>query len=294
MQVLVTGSSGQVGSYVVDLLRARDHTVVGLDLRPSPWTVHVEDIRDMGACTEAMAGCDAVVHCAAHVSVHRSIEDPSLDASTNILGTLNLLEAAHKEGTRRFVNVSSAAVYGDPDALPIPETHPLRPMSPYGVGKVAAETYCNVYRDLHGMEAVTVRPFNIYSPRQDPDNPYSGVISRFLSAARSGEPLNVFGDGAQTRDFVHAQDVAEALLLLATGPLPEARCVNLGTGTATSVSALAAMVSPGPRPGIVHLPARPSDIRHSRADTRLAASIPWQPGVGLREGLKAMAGTQEG
>lgn len=299
MRLLVTGSSGQIGSYVVEVARERGHETVGLDIQPDAddRTDVVADIRNPGACQRALEGVDSVVHCAAQISVQHSIEDPIDDASHNVEGTINLLEAAREAGLAgRFVNVSSAAVYGSPEHVPVDETHPCRPLSPYGASKLAAETYAELYDRLHGLETVTVRPFNVYSPRQDPDNPYSGVISVFADRIRDGKPPIVHGNGTQTRDFVHARDVAGWLVDLAEPDGPEPldgwRALNLGTGRETSILELAeTMIEASDESGElepVHDDPRPGDIDRSVADRSRADKLGLEPSVPLEAGLKEM------
>lgn len=290
MRILVTGSAGQIGSYAVDEARRLGHEVRGLDLRPSPWTTQVGDVRDAKACGAALQGCQAVVHCAAQVSVPKSLADPVTDASHNVLGTLTVLEAARAAGAGRFVNTSSAAVYGPPVRLPVGESHPTAPISPYGASKLAAETYVALYARMHGLQATTVRPFNVYSPRQDPSSPYSGVLSVFGKLVRAGQTPLVHGDGSQTRDFVHATDVARWLVDLATRPMPGPATVNLGTGIAASVVDVArlfmqaARLAGGPAFG----DRRAADIDHSVAEVRLATSLGLAPRVALRQGIEEL------
>lgn len=291
MKILVTGSTGQVGSYLMDIGQEQGHQMRGLDIRPHHrWTEIVADVRDVEACSAAFKGVDAVIHCAAQIDVQASIKDPAADASTNVLGTINLLQACADSGVSRFVNVSSAAVYGNPESVPINEDHPLRPLSPYGASKAAAEVYARMFRELHSLEVVTARPFNIYSPRQDPTNPYSGVISKFVEATQRGEPPVIYGDGSQTRDFVHACDVASALLSFATGAAPRFEIMNLGTGHGVTIRTLAESMakSAAASPTPAYRPAREGDILHSVADVARAASVGWQALVSLSSGLAEM------
>lgn len=288
--LLVTGSSGQIGSYVVDLARTRGLAVEGLDLRPSRWTTHVGDICDASACARALAGKRQVIHCAAQVSVPRSIEDPVGDARNNVLGSLQLLQAASQAGVQRFINTSSAAVYGDPVSLPLGEDSPTVPLSPYGAAKLAGEAYARVFRALHGLEAVSVRPFNVFSPRQDPASPYSGVLTKFVERIRQGRPPLVLGDGTQTRDFVHARDVAGWMIDLATQPAPPPHTVNLGSGRATTILDLARMVlalaGVADEPDLG--PPRAGDIQHSVAEVAVARSLGLAAPQPLQTGLEEL------
>lgn len=284
-RVLVTGSSGQVGSYVVDALRERGRAVEGLDLRPSPWTTLVADVRAPPPLDEI----DTIVHCAAQVSVPSSIEDPPMDASHNVQGTVAMLERARRLDARRVVLISSAAVYGNPVKLPCRESDPVAPLSPYGLSKLVGERYGAVYRELYGLDIVTLRPFNIFSPRQDPENPYSGAISRFVAAARAGAPATIFGDGSATRDFVHARDIVQAILLALEHPRAPGRVFNVGTGEATSIRALAEEVraiwgAPMPRAG----PPRAGDSPHSCADISALRALGYAPTTSLARDLREM------
>lgn len=295
MRILVTGSSGQVGSYVMDLGREQGHDMRGLDIRPDPrWTHVVGDIRDAASCASAMTGIDAVIHCAAHISVQHSIEDPAFDASTNVLGTLNLLEAARKTDARRFVNVSSAATYGNPRRLPIDEEHPLRPLSPYGAGKAAAEAYADMYSNLHGLQVVNARPFNIYSRRQDPTNPYSGVLAKFADAVRSGRAPIIFGDGNQTRDFIHATDVADALLAFATHVTARGT-FNVASGNRVTILSMANRFLSLSRVKLKpeFRQARPGDIKDSSADVTRLRQFVSPPKMALEQGVADLLASGE-
>lgn len=292
MKLAITGASGQLGSYLLDL--ALDHhSVVGIDLRPSPFrahapSIHIGDIRDKGAMGKALRGCDAVVHCAAQVSVVNSIEDPIHDLDVNVAGTINLLQAAAEAKVGKFIYISSAAVYGDPVTVPLPESHPLNPKSPYGASKMSAEQYCRVFAETARQPYVVVRPFNFYSPRADPRSPYSGVITKFVEWAKRGEPLKVEGDGEQTRDFIHAQDVARMVLAVA-GSKVENVTLNCGSGKGTSINALAHAVvgASGKEVEVLHIEPRVGDIRHSVSDMSQAIeALDFETRVGLAEGLR--------
>lgn len=296
MKVLVTGSSGQLGSYIVEEFSG-DCEVVGLDLRkPSvrlPKSArHVAgDVGDYRLAMELCRGADLVIHAAAQVSVERSVSDPVLDARENILGTVNMLEAATKSMVPHFIYISSAAIYGTPVEVPIAESHPTAPLSPYGVSKLAGERYAFAFAATYGIGVTAVRPFNIYSPRQDPASPYSGVITRFISAARAGSPIVIHGDGRQTRDFVHVSDVVALVRLCAGSPKARGKAFNCGTGKGVTVNALAKAVMDlaGKEAEMTHSEPRRGDIRHSRADISLAAkALGFKPSVNLKEGLAGL------
>ncbi len=186
-RILITGGAGQVGSYLCDVLTVTGSAVKIIDnfssclsYRNTGVEVVRGDIRDRDLVKGLVADADVVIHCAAQIYVTRSVEDPSFDADNNVMGTLNLLNAARNADVERFIYFSSAAVYGETTRLPVNETHPQDPMSPYGVSKLAGEKYALAFHKVYGLPTTAIRPFNIYSPRQDPSNPYSGVISKFI------------------------------------------------------------------------------------------------------------------
>lgn len=291
-RVLVTGGSGFIGGALVDAFHT-DATVRVLDTNPrgdEPDDVHVieGDIRDESVLDEAMEGVDTVYHQAAIVSVEASIDNPLRSHSVNVAGTLQVLEAARRHDARAVV-ASSAAVYGDPDNVPISETDPLEPTSPYGLEKLALDRYARLYHDLYGLETVTLRYFNVYGPGQSGGD-YAGVIDVFLERARAGDPIPVHGDGEQTRDFVHIDDVVEANRLAAdTDDVGAA--YNVGTGRAVSIERLAEQVrdavdSTSP---IVHTAPREGDIRHSCADiSRARERLNFRPSIDLGPGLETV------
>lgn len=295
MKVLVTGSSGQLGSYVCESM-AGEHEVSGLDIVPSDHSSTSEltvlgDIRNAADALRAVKGVDAVVHCAAQVSVERSTEDPVTDAETNVIGTVNLLHASARSGVKRFVYISSAAVYGDPRSVPIPEDHPTGPMSNYGASKLAGEKFALAFGHTSGMGPVVMRPFNFYSPRADPESPYSGVITKFVERVRRGEPPVIEGDGLQTRDFLHAKDVARMAVMLLDADGVAGKVFNCGSGRSTSVLDLAnATVSASGRKLEPEFVApRKGDIRHSLADmTRAKRVLGFSTRISLDEGISGL------
>ncbi|MBM3147082.1 MAG: NAD-dependent epimerase/dehydratase family protein [Actinobacteria bacterium] len=222
--VLVTGGAGFIGSHLVaGLLRWGDRVRVLDDLSAGTLDnlvdciddveVLVGDVRDTGVVERALAGVDAVAHLAAIVSVARSFDELELVDDVNVGGSLTVLAAARRLGVGRVVCASSAAVYGDVEALPVGESAPLRPLSPYGVGKLAVEGYARAVVAQEGSSVVCLRFFNVYGPRQDPSSDYAGVIARFLACAAERRPFTVFGDGDQTRDFVYVGDIVRATML---------------------------------------------------------------------------------
>jgi UDP-glucose 4-epimerase len=228
----------------------------------------------------------AVIHLAAQAAVSRSVADPVFDASVNVLGMLNLLEACRAVGVRDVVYISTGgAAYGDTEVVPTPETHVPRPASPYGVSKVAAELYLDCWAGLHGARGVSLRLANVYGPRQNPEGE-AGVVAIFTRRLLSGRACTINGDGEQTRDYVYVGDVARANVLAldstATGPF------NVGTGIETDVNALARLLADaaGSRSEIRHGPAKQGEQRRSVIDcARAARVLGWRPEVSLADGL---------
>lgn len=298
LRIVVTGTSGQVGSYLMEHFM-RKHEVLGLDNRPCPYPELKENTRLVDIALERDLGsylkdADWVIHCAAQVSVERSMKDPMFDATNNVIGTLNMLWNSFLHEVRNFIYISSAAVFGNPQRIPIDEGHPTLPMSPYGASKLCGEKYVQAFAAGYGLSTVIIRPFNIYSKRADPDSPYSGVITKFVSWAKQGKPLLVEGDGEQTRDFVHISDVLQMVdLVIRKANVSIGRTFNCGSGKACSINALAETVRSlaGNRSEIKHVAPRPGDIRHSCADIALAREIlEYEPRKELREGLMELLG----
>lgn len=299
--ILVTGGAGFIGSHVAGAFAREGHEVVVLDNLSTGKRSNVPagielvemDIRDPGAADLIRERkFEIISHHAAQMDVRVSVEDPRLDASINIDGLLNLLEAARAAGTRRFLYVSSGGVvYGEPRVRPTPETEPKLPESPYGVSKLAGEQYLYYYHRVHGLDYVALRYSNVYGPRQDPHGE-AGVVAIFSTRLIHGEPLTVFGDGEQTRDYVYVGDVVRANLLVAGAELPPARqlddrAFNVGTGDETSVNRLArALMLASGRSGEVRMaPARPGELRHSSLDTAKLRRLGWKPETTLEDGL---------
>jgi len=294
--VLITGGAGFVGSHLADRLVAGNEVRVLDDLStgrreyvPDAAELIVGDVRDRDLLARVMDGVDLVFHEAAVVSVEDSVERPKATHDVNVDGTLAVLEAAREEDARVVV-ASSAAVYGHPDEVPVAETDPKTPTSPYGIDKLAVDQYTRRYHDLYGLETVALRYFNIYGPRQLA-GAYSGVIDAFFEQARSGGPITVEGDGTQTRDFIHVADVVEANLRAATTD-HVGRAFNVGTGIETGIGALAETVRDvtGEDALIVHTDPRDGDVERSCAGTsRAREELGFQANRGLEEGLGRVA-----
>ncbi|MEZ4404508.1 MAG: NAD-dependent epimerase/dehydratase family protein [Kofleriaceae bacterium] len=314
--ILVTGGAGFIGSHTVDRLVAQGHRVVVVDdLRTgkranlaghggltfasgSPVELVVADVSHglfapLAAVTAAHGPIARIVHLAAQVSVVHSLANPLVDVAVNYVGTVQVLEYARATGVRKVVFASSAAVYGDTPVVPVREDAPCRPLSPYGVDKLASEHMLGAYALTHGVATTPLRFFNVYGPRQDPSSPYSGVISIFADRARTGQPITIFGDGQQSRDFVYVGDVARVVTLALAADAGDGTALNVGTGRETTVRQLAdEMVAlAGSGAAIVHAPARPGEIVRSLAEVdRAAAALGFRAEVGLRDGLRATLG----
>lgn len=301
-RVLVTGGAGFIGSHVADAYLARGDTVWVVDNLSSGKRENVPadasfvemDIRDDGIRDLFREiRFDLVNHHAAQIDVRTSVADPQYDAQVNLLGLLNLLEGAREVGTGRFVFVSSGGVvYGEPDTFPTPETAPKLPLSPYGVTKLTGELYLNYYREVHGLQYVAVRYGNVYGPRQDPHGE-AGVVAIFSSRLLSGEPLTVFGDGEQTRDYTFVKDIVSANMLVSEmevggGEGLDRRAFNVGTGNGVSVNLLADALEgiAGTRRYRNREAARLGELRHSRLDTTRLQAHGWACHWTLEEGLR--------
>lgn len=299
--MLVTGGAGFVGSHVAEAHLDLGDRVWILDDLSSGRMGNVPpgaEFVAMGVADPAArafvrdGGFDLINHHAAQIDVRVSVADPIGDARVNIAGLLNVLEGAREAGTPRIVFVSSGGVvYGEPGEFPTPETAPKRPLSPYGVSKLAGEHYLDYYRQVHGTQYVALRYSNVYGPRQDPSGE-AGVVAIFSNRLLRSEPLVIYGDGEQLRDYVYVKDVARANVLAAEMPLEDgpgidARAYNVGSGDATSVNALADVLEEvvGKRVGRVHRDARAGESRRSHLCTARIRGCGWSPAFGLREAL---------
>ncbi|OVE85969.1 NAD-dependent epimerase/dehydratase family protein [Natronolimnobius baerhuensis] len=296
--ILVTGGAGFIGSHLVEALvpnnevRVLDNFSTGdRSFLPEDVTVIDGDITDPIALQQAARGVDIIFHQAAMVSVAQSVSAPRASNETNLEASLLVLEQARQEDARVVV-ASSAAIYGHPDELPVPETASTDPTSPYGIQKLALDQYVRRYEELYDLETVALRYFNAYGPRQQ--GPYSGVISTFLEQARAGEPITVEGDGEQTRDFVHVDDVVRANLCAATTD-NVGEAYNVGTGERISIRDLAETIRDATesQSPIVHKDPRPGDIRHSGADVSKAASgLGFEARISLESGIRSLVSAE--
>jgi UDP-glucose 4-epimerase len=310
MNCVVTGGAGFIGSHVVDALIGRGDRVAVVDNLSSGRrqnlegalgrgaTLHAADVRDAGALAEIFARerPEVVFHLAAQIDVRKSVEDPIQDAQANVLGTIEVLEAARVSGARRVVNTSTGGgLYGDASVIPTPEDHPIRPLAGYGQGKYAAEGYCDLYTRLHGLSTVSLRYGNVYGPRQDVHGE-AGVIAIFCGCVIEGRRPTIFGDGRQTRDWVEVSDVARANLVAAQSNI--AGPVNIGTGREVSVlellGTLAASAMGASRSTLEpeFAPPRPGEVGRSCLDVALAReALGWAAEMRLEDGLRAILAT---
>ena len=290
--VIVTGGAGFIGSTLADALVGSGREVHVVDNLatghranlPEGATFHEVDIRDSAAVARVASesGAVAIFHMAAQADVRKAIEDPAFDADVNIGGTLSVLEAARINGARVLFAATGGGAYGEYDglAIPTPETADPRPMSHYGQSKLSGEAYCALYGRLYGIPTVRLRLGNVYGPRQDPHGE-AGVVAIFSGKLIDGEPMKVFGDGLQTRDYVYVDDVVDAFLR-AEGGTPDIT-LNIGTGREVSVLDLVRILGGG---DAVHAPARTGEVQRSALDAALAATIlGWTPTVQVEEGL---------
>jgi UDP-glucose 4-epimerase len=306
MRALVTGGAGFIGSNLVDALLDRGDEVTVVDDLSTGREVNLAgalergidlqraDIRDGARVTEivAVARPDIVFHLAAQIDVRRSVEDPAFDASVNVVGTINVLEAARLAGVSRLVNTSTGgAIYGDADVMPTPETVEPRPMAAYGQSKYCAERYCGWYGRLYGMEAVTLRYGNVYGPRQDPKGE-AGVIAIFAGRLLDGRRPTIYGDGLQTRDYTFVGDIVAANLAAAAHPEAHGE-YNVGTGVESTVlDVVAALREAGNEEGDAFepefAPPRAGEVQRSSLDvTRARSELGFTASTSLVEGMRA-------
>jgi UDP-glucose 4-epimerase len=297
-RALVTGGAGFIGTHLVDrLIKDCEVTVYDDFSAGDSRHVHEEasvvraDVRDGNQLTDAVTEADVVFHEAAQVSVQQSVSDPEGSHEVNIDPMLTILEAARHADTR-VVLASSAAIYGQPAYLPIDETHPKEPTSPYGLEKLTADHYCRLYHELYDVETVALRYFNAYGPRQQGGD-YSGVISIFRDQALADDDITVEGDGEQTRDFVHVDDIVQANILAATNDDAVGEAFNVGTGNSISIRELAEIVHDvtDSNSDIVHVDTREGDIDRSEAAIDKAQDVfGYEPKYSVAEGLEQYLG----
>ncbi len=295
MRILITGGAGFIGSHVADACVAAGHEVMVLDNLSSGRKENVPPEARFVLCDVASETAEEAVrtfrpevvnHHAAQIDVRTSVADPLFDARVNVLGTLHLLEASRKFGVRKFLFASSGgAGYGEQEAFPADESHPVRPVSPYGAAKMAAELYLHCYRAQYGLAWTSLRYGNVYGPRQDPHGE-AGVVAIFAERLLRGQTAIIFGDGEQTRDYVYVGDVVRAnLLALSRG---DGTALNIGTGIETSVNTIFRTLRDlaGSDQKEIHAEAKPGEQRRSCLENRMASyELGWYPELSLDEGL---------
>jgi UDP-glucose 4-epimerase len=295
-KTLVTGGAGFIGSNLAALLISRGHQVSILDNLTSGYRDNLTalssarfiegDVRDANAVANAVDGAEVIFHLAASVGNTRAIEHPLLDSDVNVLGTLTVLEAARRHGVRKVVFSSSAGIFGELKTLPINEDHPVEPDTPYGASKLGAEKHCLAYAKLYPLECICLRYFNVYGVNQRYDA-YGNVIPIFADRMLRGQPLKIYGDGEQTRDFVNVQDVAEANYLAGMNR-GVSGAFNIASGARVTINHLAELMGrcSGLEVNVEHASPRKGDVRHSLADiSRAHAAIGYAPVVSLESGL---------
>ena len=300
MRYLVTGGGGFIGSNTVDELVRRGHGVVVLDDLSSGKEENLADVRtkitfmkgsitDVETVQKAMHQAEYVIHLAARTSVPRSVKDPIDTNRINVEGTLNVLVAARDNRVKRVVFAASSSAYGETPTLPKKESMQPLPISPYGVSKYVGELYAQAFGRCYGLENVCLRYFNIFGPRQDPDSPYSGVLSRFTNAFLQGEPPVVFGDGEQSRDFTYVDNAVQANVLACEAPAASGYVFNIGTGDRYTLNETLEILRrlSGKRVQAKYEPPREGDIRDSQADITAARDVlGYDPAVRFEEGLE--------
>jgi UDP-glucose 4-epimerase len=304
-KVLITGGAGFIGSHTADLLMSQGIQVKVLDNLTSGFRHNLPeankllefvegDIRDKQLVNECMKDVSHCLHLAAQVSVVASLEDPEFSAQQNIIGFLNVLEAVKNQNVKKLVYASSAAVYGEPSEIPLPENASKTQLSPYGLEKQINEQYSALYHELYQVSSLGQRFFNVFGPRQDPKSPYAGVIALFVDRITSNLPLTVFGDGEQTRDFIYVGDVAQANVAALKSDTQGA--CNIATGVKTSLLDLISVLSEitGNQPVISHDLPREGDIQHSLAITeKMNTQLGVTAQTSLKQGLEILIQSQQ-
>jgi UDP-glucose 4-epimerase len=299
-RALVTGGAGFIGSHLVDGLLARGYQVRVLDNFATGRRENLArmldqidllegDVRNLTTVHTAMRKVDVVFHQAALPSVSRSVANPLESNEVNITGTLNVLVAARDAGVKRVVYAASSSAYGNTQVLPKVETMPADPLSPYAISKLAGEMYMRAFAQLYGISTVSLRYFNVFGPRQDPNTQYAGVIAKFVTCALQGKSYPVHGDGEQSRDFTYVENAVQANVLAAETQIEGAPVLNIAFGARTTLNQLIAMLNEltGQNLAAQYGAERAGDVRHSHADiARARQLLNYAPAVDMREGLR--------
>jgi len=301
-KILVTGGAGFIGSNLTEALLLRGHSVRVLDDfstgkrenlifdKDYPSLEIIEgDIRDLSTCQKAVQGMEYVFHQGALPSVQRSVEDPGTSNAVNVGGTLNILLAGREKGVKRVMYAASSSFYGDTPTLPKHEEMPPNPLSPYALQKYIGEQYCRLFYQLYGLETISLRYFNIFGPKQDPNSLYSAVIPKFIDALLQGHPPIIFGDGEQSRDFTYIENVVQANLLAMSAEHLHGEAINIACGKRISLNQLLNVLKEilGSKQAPIYEEPRKGDVKHSLADIRRGKEIiNYEPKVGIETGLK--------
>jgi len=292
-KVVVTGGAGFIGSHIADALVGGGYDVHVIDTLiagkrehlPTAATLHEVDVTDTDAIRPIITGAKAVFHEAALPRVQFSIDEPFESHRANVDGTLSVLIAAREGRAGKVIFAASSSAYGNQETLPLHEGLPPTPVNPYGLHKYIGEEYMKLFAGLYGLPTVSLRYFNVYGPRLDPEGPYALVIGRFLKQMQHKEPVTILGDGEQTRDFTHVRDIVRANLLALERPVGKGEVINIGSGRSVTVNQLADLFGASER---ISLPPR-VEARHSRADiTRAKELLGWEPEVEFEEGVREL------
>lgn len=294
--ILITGGLGQIGYYLYEELKSQYNLCI-LDnkssskFEPPEDVIFIEgDIIDRAVFSQ-LPEIDFVIHLAAQISIEKSTQSPLFDAEINVMGTLNVLEHALKQKVQKFVYISSAATFGHPEFLPITEDHPRNPLSPYGLSKSVAEKYVKLFSELYDLNTAIVIPFNLYSPIQAEDDPYAGVIYKFIKQVKHGKPPVIQGKGDQSRDFVHVKDAAKAIKLVLEDVKGDVTVFNIGSGKSTTINDLAKLIIEISGKDLIpqYTDARLGDINHSYSSIDCAKRVlNYNPVISLKEGLEEL------
>ena len=297
--ILVTGGAGFIGSHLATRFVAEGHRVRVLDNLSAGFRENldgagqveflVDDLRNADACRRACHGIEFVFHQAAVVSVPKSVDDPQTSHDVNLNGTFNLLQAAVRQKVRRFIYAASSSAYGESKESPKHERIVPEPLSPYAVQKLACEQYARAFHECFGLETLSLRYFNVFGPRQDPNSPYAAAISAFAMAILRGKPPTIYGDGEQTRDFTYIDNVVHGNMLAMSVARTRGECVNVACGNQISVNQTIAAINRllGTNVKAHYVPPRAGDIKHSCADIRLAKELlGYEPQVSFEDGLR--------
>lgn len=297
--ILVTGGAGFIGSHIATRLVEQGQTVRVIDNFANSTRGNLGhiiddiqliegDLRNEDDVARAVGGVDLIFHEGALGSVPRSIADPRTSFDTNVMGTINVLNAARNAACRRVVYASSSSVYGDTPVLPKQEDTTPKPLSPYAVSKLSAEQLCQVFHDLYGLETVALRYFNVFGPRQNPESQYAAVMPKFLRAYTAGQRPTIFGDGEQSRSFTYIDNVVDGNLLAGSEPNAAGRVMNLASDRSYSVNYIAEKIAEllGVEFSATYEPPRQGDVRDSLADITIAREVlGWEPVISLEDGL---------